>query len=104
MLRANLDNFAEFVARKAVINRNRKSAFQLRHYIRDPVELRLVCFLLVRRIDENKSVANQPDKFAAQIDRYRVEQLVREMNADESFHVIERLLPAHTVGECLQRL
>src|SRR5437016_13247676 len=104
MLRANLDDFAEFVARKSVINRNRKSAFQFRRYIRDPVELRLVCFLFVGRIDKDKSLPIESDKFAAQIDRHRVEQLVREMNADETFHVIERLLPAHTVAECLQRL
>src|SRR5467141_1366218 len=104
MLRADLDYFAEFVARKAVINRNCKSAFQLRRYVRDPVALRLVCFLFVRRIDENKSVANESDKFVAQIDRHRVEQFVREMYADESFQVIERLLPAHTVAERLQRL
>ena len=59
MLRANLNDFAEVGFGKSVIDRENKTAFQFRGDVRDPIQLRLICGLVFRRLDENKFASVQ---------------------------------------------
>lgn len=104
MLRANLNDFAKFVPRKAVIDRENETALQTGGHILNPIKLRLICDLFVRRINENELVVVEADKFPGEIDRHCVEKLVRKMNSNEGSQVIERFLAMNAIAKFSQRL
>src|ERR1700730_232243 len=87
MLRANLKHFAEVGFGKSVIHCQNKATSYLGGDVRHPVKLRLICGLVFRRFDDNKFASVQANKFASQVNRHRIEQLVGKMNRDDRFEL-----------------
>src|SRR6266480_5870684 len=88
MLGADLNGGLKIFADVAVIDDQDVTALEICCRIIDPIERGLIerSRRLGSLIDKNEIVSLNIDKFAGQIDRHGVEQLVGKMDAGEQFH------------------
>ena len=101
MFCANLEDFSEFASSESVIDRQNDSKLQTIRDFRDPIKLGLICSLFIRRIDKNKPISVKANKFVAQINRHRVEQLVGKMDTYKRFEIVERRAPLDPIAKFL---
>src|SRR5438045_6732759 len=65
MFRAHLDDFVKLGSLKSVVDREDKAARQFPGDVCDPIELRLVGCLFIRRLDQHEFVSGKIDNFVA---------------------------------------
>src|SRR2546423_209879 len=121
----------EIIARKTIVDGEHDTALQFFGEVVDPAECRQTDLNLetlretwqinyklfqfwvsYRLMNQDEGSAVQCDKFFLpsrfgrdkQMDRHRIEQLVREMNADKRFELIEGFSPLQAIAELPQHL